>query len=209
MNRSPKRNWLTVGLASLVLLGFAASGQAATIGLQVNNYAFGLDPAAVIITSRVDNQGSFYLWEYTVQNQSYDPTPGTTNGFSGFELNLPGGFVADLGNVTNPSAGWENNCCSGLPMEWDIRDTTGLGIMPGSSGIFSFTTLPRSITTANDGWFHTWAGGVQTDLVFYGADNAPFAPDLLTPIPEPATLLLFGTTAAGLGLARWRRRHRP
>jgi hypothetical protein len=26
-----------------------------------------------------------------------------------------------------------------------------------------------------------------------------------TPIPEPATLLLFGTTAAGLGLARWRR----
>ncbi|HWP74383.1 MAG TPA: PEP-CTERM sorting domain-containing protein [Methylomirabilota bacterium] len=24
-------------------------------------------------------------------------------------------------------------------------------------------------------------------------------------VPEPATLLLFGTTAAGLGLARWRR----
>ena len=28
------------------------------------------------------------------------------------------------------------------------------------------------------------------------------------PIPEPTTLLLFGITAAGLGLARWRR-HRP
>jgi hypothetical protein len=27
----------------------------------------------------------------------------------------------------------------------------------------------------------------------------------LAPIPEPATLLLFATTAAGLGLARWRR----
>jgi PEP-CTERM motif len=27
-------------------------------------------------------------------------------------------------------------------------------------------------------------------------------------IPEPATLLLFGTTAAGLGLARWRQRRR-
>jgi hypothetical protein len=28
----------------------------------------------------------------------------------------------------------------------------------------------------------------------------------LEPIPEPTTLLLFGTTAAGIGLARWRRR---
>jgi hypothetical protein len=28
----------------------------------------------------------------------------------------------------------------------------------------------------------------------------------LSPTPEPTTLLLFGTTMAGLGLARWRRR---
>ena len=28
------------------------------------------------------------------------------------------------------------------------------------------------------------------------------------PVPEPATLLLFGTTAAGLGLARWRQRRK-
>jgi hypothetical protein len=29
-----------------------------------------------------------------------------------------------------------------------------------------------------------------------------------TPVPEPGTLLLLGTTAAGLGLARWRQRGR-
>jgi hypothetical protein len=32
--------------------------------------------------------------------------------------------------------------------------------------------------------------------------------DQLQPVPEPATLLLWGSTAAALGLARWRRRHR-
>ena len=29
-----------------------------------------------------------------------------------------------------------------------------------------------------------------------------------SPVPEPTTLLLFATTAAGLGLARWRQRKR-
>lgn len=38
--------------------------------------------------------------------------------------------------------------------------------------------------------------------------QGPINQDGLTPIPEPATLLLFGTTAAGLGLARWRARRR-
>ena len=35
-----------------------------------------------------------------------------------------------------------------------------------------------------------------------------FAFDLLQPAPEPTTLLLFGTTAAALGMARWRQKRR-
>jgi hypothetical protein len=43
----------------------------------------------------------------------------------------------------------------------------------------------------------------------FNIDNLSFAPTTgLTPTPEPTTLLFFGTTAAGLGLARWRHRER-
>jgi hypothetical protein len=160
-------------------------------------------PGEIVIESNVFDNGATYLWEYTVTNNSYDPVPGSSNGFSGFELALPGGFPPDLDNVTSPSAGWVSNCCSGLPMEWDIRNSAGPGVMPGETGVFSFTTLPRFIQTADDGWFHTWQNDVQTDLVFYGADNAPLAPDLEREvIPEPGTLLLLGMGLAAAGLRR-------
>ena len=46
--------------------------------------------ALVIDLNVFDGQpGGRYLWEYTVHNNSYDPQPGMTNGFSGFELFLP------------------------------------------------------------------------------------------------------------------------
>jgi len=53
-------------------------------------------------------------------------------------------------------------------------------------------------------------GGPATSWDFF-IDNIHFnepLPDQLNPVPEPTTLLLFGTTAAGLGLARWRRNRR-
>ena len=209
MNIAPQRS-VTACLSLLVLGTWITSAQAATIATQSNSYAFGADPNAVVIDSRVDDLGGVYLWEYTVTNNSYDPVPGSSNGFSGFELALPGGFVADLGNIVNPNANWINNCCSGEPMEWDITNSAGLGVMPGEMAVFSFTTLPRVIGTAGDGWFHTWQSDVQTDLVFYGAGNGPLAPDLVQPptggeVPEPTSLLLIGSGLMGVALRRGRR----
>lgn len=46
-------------------------------------------------------------------------------------------------------------------------------------------------------------------LLAFNVDNpGVWAGSAPNPVPEPATLLLFGTTAAGLGLAHWRQRRR-
>ena len=75
---------------------------------------------------------------------------------------------------------------------------------------FGSDALP--LTPPNLGDF---GGGTQWTLLFSNQDMTQFTRVAgtstsleLAPVPEPATLLLFGTTTAGLGLARWRQRRR-
>jgi len=52
---------------------------------------------SVLIDVAIENNylGDFgkYQWKYHVTNVSFDPNPGISNGFSGFETALPAGFL--------------------------------------------------------------------------------------------------------------------
>ena len=67
------------------------------------------------------------------------------------------------------------------------------GLLPGAY------TLTFSLFEASGSDTNTAAGIDRVSAL--GAAN-------LAPVPEPTTLLLWGTTAAGPPLARWRRRYR-
>ena len=80
----------------------------------------------------------------------------------------------------NVPQGWAINCCSGLPVEWDKPNSNGAGVMPPTTGIFSFCTLPRLIVPST-GWYHTWEGDIQTNIINYPPGDEIEVPDTIAP----------------------------
>ena len=84
------------------------------------------DPASggeVEITENVYKSGDLMKWEYVVYNHNYDPEPGITNGFSGFQIQFPV-QVAEVANQMNPggtTGPWQQNAFSGVAPPWGVE----------------------------------------------------------------------------------------
>lgn len=219
----------TVVAAGALCLGAVASPATAFHDgglVELNSHSFTwVEPATggtVLVTETVfegcegvDPSGApFFIphdmtFQYTVDNVSFDPVPGITNGFSGFQLRFPQA-VPELYNQQSPAVGgpWAQNAFSGLfppfGTEWDVN-LPDMGIMPGQSGVFSFCTFERAdvvVDAPDAGWFHTWGLPVPEPII--DADGITTAdaglPGAVTvAIGDPlASFPVTGPTTAGL-----------
>ena len=145
------------------------------------------------LASFVAAKGNLYIEDYlgSAGGPSFASTWNSVLGFDG-----SAGVLADTGCTGDP----------GVPTPQGLA----FGYVGGSFGCYThqiydasffatqgFVSLVDGCNTIGD------TGGDICGSVILGSGAAAVAV-----VPEPATLMLFGTTAAGLGLARWRQRRR-
>lgn len=85
-----------------------------------------------------------------------------------------------------------------------LTQLAGNGTNTGPGAISS--NLAGSRETGTESFIVQLTPGFHSLLIEAQADGFARAGTALSPVPEPTTLIFFGTTAAGIGLARWRRR---
>lgn len=197
------QNILLLGIAYATTSCLCCNGVAKAGVIFSDSYLW-TDPAssgqARIAVQAFDNfAGDFdrYDWRYTVENLTYDPIPGTTNGFSGLHFVFALPTVPGIGNQHGPAEWVFNQDHAGLDIlpvpavlpfgiGWDATPAM-LGLLPGTSSEFSFTTPDNVIVLVSHLQVaHTWQNG--TPVNFFGGLLATPA----TPEPTTEVMLMLG-----------------
>jgi hypothetical protein len=151
---------------------------------------------SVLTTDTVSFTGAAASWTYQFPPSGHDPFgPAGVSVADDLKFDewiqngLHGQLIGFIGNV--------------LDLNADPR-----AINQGDSGLFEIGAGPTSVTgKAGTLWLGFNDGYVTGINNNFGTGSVDVNLDAdLAPTPEPATLLLFGTTAGGLALVRWRRR---
>jgi hypothetical protein len=151
---------------------------------------------SVVGTDTVSFTGATASWTYQFPPFGHDP-------FGPEGVSVPDGFKFDE---------WIQNGLHGQLIGF-IGNVLDLNADPrvinqGDSGLFEIGAGPTSVTGKTGTlWLGFNDGYVTGTIENFGSGSVDVSVNAdLAPSPEPATLLLFGTTAGGLALARWRRR---
>ena len=205
---------LPIFLGLLLFIGALNANPSASGQIATHTFIW-TDPASggqIQVTENVlqgcsDGHTNEFTFEYQVLNISYEPSPGSSNGLSGWQL-IFNQAITELHNQMSPAIGgnWMQNAFSGsfppFGAEWDVMNSGGAGILIGQTGVFSFCTDPRQdivvnsppsnpASTGPNGWAHSWISNTQVFL-FNGPNSIPG--DLIlvggTMIPIDTTALL-------------------
>jgi probable HAF family extracellular repeat protein len=201
-------------------------------------YAYGINDNDQVVGTSVDANGTVrgFLWQNGEMSSLGDLDKGLGYSFA-FAINNPAQVVGysglgEYGNPANPPTShpfiweWENENgvmedLGSLPGRTDwgyARGINDLGEVVGSSGGHAFVwdsvggmlDLNGLLDGSGVGWEVTQAYDINNSgqIVGGGYHNGEYRGFLLTPVPEPSTLVLWtGLGAMGL-LALWRRRKR-
>lgn len=118
-------------------------------------------------------------------------------------------------SVVGTPQDWDFNAFSGAGnFEWDIRPANGAGVVTSKPprglppAVFGYAMPGHWLDAVNDGWVHSWnspPSGAPITQVNIANSGMPGGFSGPRPIPEPASLVVWGLLAAG-GWLRFRRR---